>query len=475
MDANGSIELNEETFFSQMGALVYDMLNLEVSVEKVQTFVKAMCSTYGMIDLKSTLEQLVENVSRAIVLSEEGSLALTSSSTTTSSSSLSRQRRYDLDTIISRRTSMDEEEDIKRNTPLQSLNVDCTKYNNQRGPVLNMNLKDNIIVCGTASGSILRWNLEDDVKVPVELVSNCKEPLTAIGFGVSSDEVIASSNDNTLRMWSMNAPVKKSMYNRLFSASTDTKSVHREFTGHKKPITALHVGKPLSSQAVVLFSASEDATVRIWHSDNSSEKSCLQHQASLSSLRVSSQQDVLLSASRDNIIHAWDVASCTKVGESRGHTSWIRDLQHCPSYFISASNDCTLKMWDVRKPTGCVATFKGHVGPVTSVVLGGCVDPNVVSGSTDGSIRIWDVRKIGKGSRSTLLGHKNGINAIQRDFSRIVSASDDNTLRIWDMHTGQCLCVCKGHKEAVECILMRESTIYSGSWDGDLRVWKHKT
>ena len=95
LDANGSIGLNEETFFSQMGALVYDMLNLEVSVEKVQTFVKAMCSTYGMIDLKSTLEQLVENVSRAIVLSEEGSLALTSSSTTTSSSSLSRQRRYE--------------------------------------------------------------------------------------------------------------------------------------------------------------------------------------------------------------------------------------------------------------------------------------------------------------------------------------------------------------------------------------------
>jgi WD40 repeat protein len=54
---------------------------------------------------------------------------------------------------------------------------------------------------------------------------------------------------------------------------------------------------------------------------------------------------------------------------------------------VSASYDNTLKVWDVA--TGeCVATLEGHSGSVKSVAI----SPDgrrVVSGSGDGTLKLW--------------------------------------------------------------------------------------
>jgi hypothetical protein len=76
---------------------------------------------------------------------------------------------------------------------------------------------------------------------------------------------------------------------------------------------------------------------------------------------------------------------------------------------FSASDDCTVKIWDMRSPK-CVATLSGHSSHVRCLATssGGIVsaasaemkgasagssdDTIVVSGSQDGVIRIWDQR-----------------------------------------------------------------------------------
>ena len=68
---------------------------------------------------------------------------------------------------------------------------------------------------------------------------------------------------------------------------------------------------------------------------------------------------------------------------------------------MSASYDNTLKVWDVA--TGkCVATLEGHSGTVMSVAI----SPDgrrVVSGSKDKTLKVWDI-ETGE-CMATLEGH----------------------------------------------------------------------
>ncbi|KAG6597736.1 uncharacterized protein IUM83_07745 [Phytophthora cinnamomi] len=64
--------VGDELFFSVIGSLMYDMLNFEVPLQKVLTFVTVMCSTYQKgQDLLDTLKQLAENVYRALDMSKD--------------------------------------------------------------------------------------------------------------------------------------------------------------------------------------------------------------------------------------------------------------------------------------------------------------------------------------------------------------------------------------------------------------------
>ncbi|KAG6947156.1 hypothetical protein JG687_00016292, partial [Phytophthora cactorum] len=64
--------VGDELFFSVIGSLMYDMLNFEVPLQKVLTFVTVMCSTYQKEkELLDTLKQLAENVYRALDMSKD--------------------------------------------------------------------------------------------------------------------------------------------------------------------------------------------------------------------------------------------------------------------------------------------------------------------------------------------------------------------------------------------------------------------
>jgi len=63
----------------------------------------------------------------------------------------------------------------------------------------------------------------------------------------------------------------------------------------------------------------------------------------------------------------------------------------------------------------------------------------IVSASDDGTLKIWNVQS-GTEWR-TLSGHANPVSACaispKRDW--IVSVSEDEKLKLWDAHTGECL------------------------------------
>jgi F-box/WD-40 domain protein MET30 len=95
--------------------------------------------------------------------------------------------------------------------------------------------------------------------------------------------------------------------------------------------------------------------------------------------------------------------------------------------------------------------------------------PVLLSGSLDNTIKVWDV-ETGKPLK-TLFGHIEGVWAVDGDRLRVVSASHDRTIKIWERETGRCQTTLVGHRGAVTCLSLADDKIVSGSDDGDLRIW----
>ena len=95
--------------------------------------------------------------------------------------------------------------------------------------------------------------------------------------------------------------------------------------------------------------------------------------------------------------------------------------------------------------------------------------PVLLSGSLDNTIKVWDV-ETGK-QLKTLFGHIEGVWTVDGDRLRVVSGSHDRTIKIWDRETGRCQTTLVGHRGAVTCLSLADDKIVSGGDDGDVRIW----
>ena len=95
--------------------------------------------------------------------------------------------------------------------------------------------------------------------------------------------------------------------------------------------------------------------------------------------------------------------------------------------------------------------------------------PVLLSGSLDNTIKVWNV-ETGKPLK-TLFGHIEGVWAVDGGPLRVVSGSHDRTIKIWERETGRCQTTLVGHRGAVTCLSLADDKIVSGSDDGDLRIW----
>jgi hypothetical protein len=156
-----------------------------------------------------------------------------------------------------------------------------------------------------------------------------------------------------------------------------------------------------------------------------------------------------------------------------GHTSGVSAcaLSADGATAVSASWDNTLRVWYVASG-GCRAVLEGHTGGVNGCALS-ADGATAVSASSDGTLRVWDV--VSGGCRAVLEGHTDAVSgcALSADAVTAVSASDDGTLRVWDVVSGVCRAVLEGHTDWVRgCALSADGlTAVSASFDNTLRVW----
>lgn len=156
---------------------------------------------------------------------------------------------------------------------------------------------------------------------------------------------------------------------------------------------------------------------------------------------------VLLSAGAgDCRIEASDVTTRQSIAVMLGHTMPVFSLTTMSaSEFISAGQDKTWRLWDLRQRPTLVHSTSPDSTFIASVHTGN-VDHSanshryLVTGHNDGSVRLWDLRRLQTSGESVCVArsidaHQNEIRSVRikpgcTTFLNVLSASYDNTLAI---------------------------------------------
>jgi WD40 repeat protein len=162
----------------------------------------------------------------------------------------------------------------------------------------------------------------------------------------------------------------------------------------------------------------------------------------------------------------------------RGHSDAIYDLSVLPDgcRVISASQDKTLKVWDLNRGV-LLHTLTGHSQPISAVVA--LPDARrALSAAADNTLKVWDLVS-GKELATLNTGYSYLLSALSvaLDGRRAVTLSYDGILVIWDIERYQALCTVQGHVYSANTVkvLPCSKRFVSSGGRGSVKVWDLET
>ncbi|MEQ4722164.1 protein kinase [Nonomuraea sp. B19D2] len=326
---------------------------------------------------------------------------------------------------------------------------------------------------------------------------------------------VTGSDDKTVRMWDL----------------TIGRPIGAPLTGHTGAVLAVATttvnGKP------VAVTGSDDKTVRMWDLTTGRPIGAplTGHTGAVLAVATTAMEGkpVAVSAGKDRALRFWDLRTGKPAGAARdGHTDWVRALAVTPDAVVSASDDKTVRLWDLAsdrvvtirdvpdvvislaaiktgtswtllgagrdgvirgwdtagKPVGTPLTgHTGYVMAVTAAVVDGA--PLAFSGGADKSMRAWDLSKWSASAMAAgTPGHSAAVKAVALATvggrPMAVSGGADKTVRMWDPLTGRAIGTpLLGHADQI--VAMAAGTVggnpvaVSGDAGGVLRMWRLDT
>ena len=243
--------------------------------------------------------------------------------------------------------------------------------------------------------------------------------------------------------------------------------------GHRQAVSAL----ALLGRGAVALSASHDQTLRLWEVASREERALLRgHRAAVTSLAVTADGMRAISGGRDRAVRLWNLAEEQEVRALEGHEGWIFAvaLDAAARIAASAGMDRGIRIWDLA--SGKTArVLSGHTDTVSALAL---FDDGrrALSGSYDRSVKLWDVER---GHEIASLECDNGVRAIavSPDGRRAISGGADSRVTVWDLERGLAKHRLAAHLEPVVCLAFSAdgTRCVSGSYDGAARIWDVET
>ncbi|KAK9892861.1 hypothetical protein WA026_022542 [Henosepilachna vigintioctopunctata] len=218
------------------------------------------------------------------------------------------------------------------------------------------------------------------------------------------------------------------------------------------------------SNPSLVISASGDGALQLWDLNNPkcNPVKFREHKKEVYSLDWSKirQEQLFLSASWDCTVKLWDPNRQNAINTFSGHKQLVYNAvfsPKIPNCFASVSGDGTLKLWNAHNPS-LPTTFRVHDAEVLSCDWCKYEENLIATSGSDGFIRGWDIRNYNQ-PIFQLKGCSSAIRKIQfSPFSTSVlaSVSYDFSTRIWDF---------KRSIEAVEIIEHHSEFVYGLDWN----------
>jgi WD40 repeat protein len=202
------------------------------------------------------------------------------------------------------------------------------------------------------------------------------------------------------------------------------------------------------------------------------------HSGFVNACAFSSDGTRILSASDDKTLKLWDVETGTEIHTFSGHTESVNGCAFSPdgTKILSSSADKTLKLWDTETGTA-IRMFSGHT---TSMLVESSVfspdGTKILSASGIKTLKLWDT-ETGTEIR-TFTGHPYIVlsYAFSPDGTKILSASNNGKLKLWDTETGTEIRTFFGHDGMVRsCAISPDGTKILSAGDYTLKLCDAET
>lgn len=200
------------------------------------------------------------------------------------------------------------------------------------------------------------------------------------------------------------------------------------------------------------------------------------HGAPVAAIAFHPTKPIFVSASDDCTWRMWAVQSASDTElmmNGEGHRAWLADAEFHPSgtSLATCSGDGIVKLWNLATAS-CAATLADHTQTAWDVSWHHLGD-FLASASMDHTCKLWDAHT-GK-VRQTFRGHADSVNAVTfQPFSvYLATGSGDKTVSIWDSRSGLCIQTFYGHTNAVNDVAfnLRGDTLASADADGNVKLW----